>query len=455
MRILLAQNLIHLPSHGGANRSDRLLMEELAARGHDCRAVTPLTGALATLPPGPSGGTGANGADPAVAALTTRGAVVLEDTREAVVYRFRGVTVHAVRHASALPGRIRDVAGDLRPDWTLVPSDDPGHVVFGAALAATPDRVVHLVHTLQQLPCGPGAFYPSEAGTRLLRRAARTVAVSRAAQRYVAEHGGIHAEVVHPQVYGDARPPRRGGFGSGAVAMVNPCGYKGIQVLLGLADALPGTRFLAVPTWGTEPADRAELRRRPNIEVMDPVDDIDEVFRRTGVLLMPSLWDETFGYTCVEAMLRGIPVLASDVPGLLEAKLGVPGSLPVRRITRYAARAGQARPAPVVPTQDLGPWLAALRSLLTSRRSYEEQADASCAAAAGFVDGLDPGALERCLAGAPAHAPAPHYAAASGPGLGAAAFDRASAIRLLVARRAASGGTGAVEAVDRKGNRPC
>ncbi|MER7370604.1 hypothetical protein, partial [Nonomuraea wenchangensis] len=50
MRILLAQNLIHLPSHGGANKSNRLLMERLAALGHEVHVVAPLSGALATGP---------------------------------------------------------------------------------------------------------------------------------------------------------------------------------------------------------------------------------------------------------------------------------------------------------------------------------------------------------------------------------------------------------------------
>jgi glycosyltransferase involved in cell wall biosynthesis len=48
------------------------------------------------------------------------------------------------------------------------------------------------------------------------------------------------------------------------------------------------------------------------------------------VLVMPSTWLETFGMTAVEAMLRGIPVVASDIGGLPEAMLGVPHLLPPR-----------------------------------------------------------------------------------------------------------------------------
>src|SRR6478672_3282691 len=39
MRILLAQNSRYYPAHGGGDKSNRLLMEALAARGHDCAVV--------------------------------------------------------------------------------------------------------------------------------------------------------------------------------------------------------------------------------------------------------------------------------------------------------------------------------------------------------------------------------------------------------------------------------
>ena len=39
MRILLAHNSLYYPSFGGGDKSNRLLMEALAARGHDVRVV--------------------------------------------------------------------------------------------------------------------------------------------------------------------------------------------------------------------------------------------------------------------------------------------------------------------------------------------------------------------------------------------------------------------------------
>ncbi|MFI6993153.1 glycosyltransferase family 4 protein [Nonomuraea wenchangensis] len=393
MRILLAQNLIHLPSHGGANKSNRLLMERLAALGHEVHVVAPLSGALATDPSPLSGG----GRPSALDELTRRGAMpVASDDPDEVAYLHHGVVVHAVTDPAALPRRVAEVAARLVPDWTLVPSDDPGLVVLGAALRATPGRVVYLVHTLQQLPFGPGAFYPSAAGTRMVRRAAGVVAVSRAARDYCLRHAGLHSTVIYPHIYGDAAPPAVASTAP-YVTMINPCAYKGLPILLGLADACPAVTFQAVPTWGATAEERAALARRPNIRLTPPADDLGPILARTRVLLMPSLWDETFGYTCVEAMLRGVPVLAADVGGLAEAKRGVPYLLPVAPIERYEAAPGHARPVPVVPAQDLTPWLAALRRLMDDPAHHADLAERSADAARAFVRGLDPDALETYL----------------------------------------------------------
>ncbi|WP_433083544.1 glycosyltransferase family 4 protein [Dactylosporangium sp. CA-052675] len=348
MRVLLAQNMPWLPGHGGATKSNRLLLQELAARGHRCVAVTRGTPGVRTI---------------------------------------AGVEVFAA-DGPRLPRLLREVAAAEEPDWTLVPSDDPGLMVLGTALRATPDRVVYLVHTLQQLPFGPRAFYPSDSGRRMVARARGILSVSRAAHDYVLEHGGLSSTVLHPHVYHQGPPAFDA---SGSVTMVNPCGFKGLPILLGLADARPGLRFRAVRTWGSTDGELAELAARPNVDVVPAAPDIADVLRDSRALLMPSLWDETFGYTAVEAMLHGVPVLASDVGGLREAKLGVPYLLPVEPITAYEPqRAGEPYPRPVVPPQDVEPWLAALDDC--ARYSVPGQA-----AASAFVEGLDRGALERYL----------------------------------------------------------
>lgn len=378
MRILLAQNFPHLTGHGGAVRSNRILLEQLAGRGHDCQVVARL----------------ATPVDELRRRVRQRGGDWLGERDGTYRYRVAGVSGEVVGSGARMVRQIRRTVAEFQPDWVLVPSDDPAGMVLGAALVAAPDRVVYLVHTLQQLPFGPRAFQVSEARTALVRRAAGVVAVSRAAQEYLWRWTRLPSRLIYPPVYGRGPFPVSDGD---AVTMVNPCGYKGIDIFLGLADALPRTRFLAVASWGTTVADRRALARRPNVEVTDPVEDVDRVLARTGVMLVPSLWDETFGYTVVEAMLRGVPVLASAVGGLREAALGVAPLLPVRPITRYDPAADPALPVPEVPPQELAPWLAGLRRLREDPEHRSTAAARSRGAATRFVAGLDEGALERYL----------------------------------------------------------
>jgi glycosyltransferase involved in cell wall biosynthesis len=387
MRILLAQNMYYLPSHGGANKSNRLMLEKLAQRGHECHAVVPLTGRLRTVDP-----------DVMPGYLLSRGAEVLEQTERSLVYRAAGVTVHGVTRGQDLPRTIASVAGQVEPDWALVPSDDPGMIVLSSVQRQV-ERIGYLVHTLQQLPFGPRSFYPSERATAMIRRVRTLVSVSRAAQAYVQRWADLPSQVIYPDVYSGrpiAQPdPARQRF----VTMINPCGYKGLPIFLALADALPEVAFLAVDSWGTTDDDRAALAARKNIVVTSSVDDVDEIYGTTRVLLMPSLWDETFGYSCVEAMLRGIPVLAADVGGLREAALGVAWLLPVTPIAGYPQGAAAALPSPDLPDQDVVPWLIALRALLSHGPAYTGLSGESRSAAQEFVAGLDGDALEHCLLG--------------------------------------------------------
>ena len=387
MRIALVQASTWLPAHGGAPIANRALLEGLAARGHQVRALVP-----ATAHHGPR--------DRAALldALRPRGIEPLGEDAEHIRFAAAGVEVRAAWDGARLERFVRSHLAETKPDWVLVSSEDPAQRLLAAALDARPTRVVYIAHTTLQLPFGPDAFLTGETRARALRRVAGTLTVSEYLRDYLARWGEIPATLARFPVYGDGPWGHGAGFGAGEVTMINPCAVKGLDIFLGLAEAFPEVPFAAVPTWGTTGADRARLAARPNLRLLDPADDIDEIFVRTRILVVPSLWGEAFGQIAVEAMLRGIPVLASRVGGLGEAKLGVDYSLPVRPIEAFEDRLDDRRvPVPVIPPQDLAPWIDALGALLADRALHDKLSADSRAAAEGFAAGLDVEPFERFL----------------------------------------------------------
>jgi glycosyltransferase involved in cell wall biosynthesis len=217
-------------------------------------------------------------------------------------------------------------------------------------------------------------------------------------QGYVETHAACRAEIIHPPIYGSGPFRECGFFDSEFVTLINPCAVKGISIFLELARRFPSVAFAALPGWGTTPEDLRALRPVPNVRLLPNCRDIEEVLARTRVLLMPSLWYEGFGLIVMEAMLRGVPVVASDSGGLQEAKTGTGFVVPVRPIERFEPVFDErGMPKPVVADQDIVPWTGALQTLLTDRAAYEREAAVSRGTALRFVSGLRAGRMQEFL----------------------------------------------------------
>jgi surfactin synthase thioesterase subunit/glycosyltransferase involved in cell wall biosynthesis len=385
MRILLAANASYVPPRGGATRSNLWWLERLAASGHACRAVT------AAL-------------EPSVAERQIRDeGIEAEWTRSAAgagVERFerRGVAVYAAGGRGRLVPLLREQIGEFQPDWVLISSEDLGHTLLREAARLAPERIIYLAHTPQFFPFGPASWNPDAGAAEIVRRAAAAIAICQHVADYVAVHAGRAAEVIHPPIYGAGPFPNLAAFDRGLVAMVNPCAMKGISIFLALADRLPETGFGALPGWGTTAADMAEMRRRPNITLLPNYRNIEDFLRQTRVLLMPSLWHEGYGLSVMEAMLRGIPTVASDSGGLAEAKLGTGSVVHVPEIERFEPVFDEhGMPRPVLPAIDIEPWVAALGRLLSDGREYERESERSRAAALEFVAGIRGERMEEFL----------------------------------------------------------
>jgi len=388
MRILLAQNALYYPAYGGGDRSNRLLLEALAARGHQCRVVA----RIARF--------GAAGHALYLRELGARAVSPLSTEGGVVVFRRAGVEAHVVTQHPNLRAYFSAQIVAFAPDAILTSTDDPAQLLLAVSVRAAP--TVYLARATLAVPFGPDCAFPSAAKTEVLRQADAVVGVSRYVADYIRKWSGIPAVHVPISLLDPPPYPELGRFENEFVTLVNPCAVKGISIFLELAGRMPEVRFAAVPTWGATQADRAALARRANVTLLDPVDNVDDILRRTRVLLVPSLWAEARSRIVVEAMLRGVPVIASNIGGIPEAKLGVDYLLPVRPIERYESQVDeQMVPLADVPAQAIGPWQAALARLLSDRAHYDRLSRASRQAALAEAETLSVGPFEALLEGIP------------------------------------------------------
>lgn len=383
MKVLLASTASHIPPRGGATRSNLTWLRELARHGHLCRVVG---GAL------PEGQRGKR------EQIEQEGLSYVVERDGVEWATLDGVQVFSVLEPARRLEVLREQIRTFRPDWVLVSTEDLGQVLLHSALEQAPDRVIYLAHTPQWFPFGPASWSRDARGAELVRRCAAVVAIGRHMAAYIREHLGAEAAVIHPPIYGTGPFPLLSSFDRGLVSMINPCAVKGISIFLETARAMPETAFGVLPGWGTTAEDRRALGALANVEILPYYRDIEEFLRRTRVLLMPSLWLEGFGLIVMEAMLRGIPVIASDSGGLKEAKQGTGYVIPVRPIERYDPVFDEhGMPRPVLPVQDVAPWIKAVGALTGDRAAYEAEAAASRRAAEAFVGSLDPRAMEKFL----------------------------------------------------------
>ncbi len=425
MKVLLAHNSTYYPGHGGGDKSNRLLMEALAARGHHVRVFTRTERF------------GEAELRLYLAELDRRGQRHETDTESGEMrFTLGGVDVRVLAGRPELRPAFQRHIDEFDPDVIVTSTDDPGQLLFDLAVKAPRARVVHLVRATIAVPFGPDSSGVNERKTELLRRADAVVGVSRYVAGYVRQWAGIPAIHVPISLLEPVTEyPLLGRFDNPYVSMVNPCAVKGISIFLELADRMPQVQFAAIPTWGADPDDLEQLRRRPNITRMDPVDDIDDFLRVSRVVVVPSLWAEARSRIVVEAMSRGIPVVASDAGGLHEAKLGVPYLLKVRLIRRYkpAVSSGMV-PVAEVPEQDAAPWVEAVRRLTSDREHWREIAAASRQAALDYTGQLSVLPFEQLLEGLlglPKKGPVPEAPAH------ALSSDRRKLLALMLKKKAA------------------
>lgn len=375
-RVLLAHNSTYYPSSGGGDKSNRLLMEALASRGHSVRVIARIERF------------GEPGHLQILKDLEARNVLPEGAAPGAVRFQKNGVDVHTLTVDTHWRAYFSAQVDEFRPHVIVTSTDDPAQLLFDIAVKS-PARVIYLVRATIAVPFGPESSSLSPERTSKLRQADAVVGVSHHVASYCRKYGGLDAVHVPISLLEPGTPKRVGRFENPYVTMANPCAVKGIDIFLGVADRLPDLRFAAVPMWGTTTTDRAELLRRPNIRLLEPFDDIDDLLALTRIMLVPSVWHEARSRMIVESMSRGVPVIASDVGGIHEAMMGVDYLLPVHAIQHYQPAVDEHMvPVAVVPPQDVTPWVTAVKRLSTDAHAWQTLSQRSLEAAHHYMQNL-------------------------------------------------------------------
>ena len=137
--------------------------------------------------------------------------------------------------------------------------------------------------------------------------------------------------------YFRAPPLYRNAVAAEYVTFISPCAPKGLSILAAIAPRMPQVKFLCVATAWSNAVVQHILKRFPNVVVEAGAPDVDVFYRRTKVLLVPSIWPEAFGLVATEAAARGIPVVSTDFGGLAEANPVERLRLPTRWFYDHAA----------------------------------------------------------------------------------------------------------------------
>ena len=159
------------------------------------------------------------------------------------------------------------------------------------------------------------------------------------------------------------------------VTFVNPEPVKGGFVFAGIARELERRRPeipLLVVEGRTSGASLKEfdldLERFSNVTIRRRTADPRGFYAESKLVLMPSLWNESFGLVAAEAMINGIPVIASD-RGALPEVVGDGGIL-LNIPVHYTPETRE------IPTaQEVDPWVAAIIDLWDDPDRYEAASD--------------------------------------------------------------------------------
>lgn len=217
---------------------------------------------------------------------------------------------------------MKEMAARLEPAAVVVRA--PGIAGPAAQWAARVGRRLHVYFESAFL----GQSFPAADAAPQLRYAANSPFLARLASAYL----GAPIPAIPPLVEHARYRCRSSGE---VVLFVNPVAVKGAHIAAAIAARLPHRRFVFVRAWPDHPNHPHVRVDLPNVEWADASSDMRPFYARARVVLMPSVWEESFGRVVVEAQASGIPAVVSDRGGLPETAgrggIVVPLSAPIER----------------------------------------------------------------------------------------------------------------------------
>jgi glycosyltransferase involved in cell wall biosynthesis len=218
------------------------------------------------------------------------------------------------------------------------------------------------------------------------RRARAVVAVSAFAKDEAVRHFGADPERVHVVRSGPGLLPLRGSNGAGSdgadpylLYVGDLAEHKNLPFLVhAFGRVAAPARLLLVGRSGRrleslrEAVDASSARERIEIRRDASDEEVDALYRGASALVLPSRY-EGFGFTPLEAMARGCPVLASDIPALREVAGDGALLLPLDDEDAWAGAIGR-----VVTDDALRADLRRRGSDTVSRYSWDEAARGVC-----------------------------------------------------------------------------
>lgn len=351
MNILLFQTLDYLYCIGGAHRANRILLELLASKGHNCEVIVPTYECEKEYR--------------MFLEKKNISDCMITESEKQYIFHIQNVDVHITKGKFYLYSVFFEEVDRFDPDIILVSEDHSGLLLESAV--ETSRRVIYISHTKDTLPFG--GFFNNERMTHLFGKVNGIITVSNYIKNYILKWANLTSKVIYFPSYGEEPYPLLGDYNNLYITIINPSGVKGIDIFLQVAKRLPELSFAAVPTWSTNKEDLEKLKTCSNITILESNDDVNVIYAKTKILLVPSLWGESFGQVVVEAMLRGIPVIASRIGGLPEAIQGCDYMIPVEPITDYKKDINNIGfPTPIVPEQNIDLWIKSIQELLNRDR---------------------------------------------------------------------------------------